>query len=70
VNDNVKVYGKIFQIMRCFLCYKNIIDSFKSQNILGKCIITSCYEINGITTLKKHMDVDNLIIAKSFEEEM
>ncbi len=68
MNDNVKVYGKTFQIMGCFLCYKNTIDSFKSQNILRKCIITSCYEVNGITTLKKHVDVDHLITAKNFEE--
>jgi hypothetical protein len=27
-------------------------------------------KINGITTLKKHVDVDHAILAKSFEEEV
>jgi hypothetical protein len=63
VNDNKDVNVKGPQTMRCILCYSSpiLFCNFKTQAI--KHLI-----LNGITSLKKHVNVDHYIKAKMFEE--
>ncbi len=53
--------------MRCMLCYQNPVIGINSRTQARKSLIFY-YKTNGITSLKKHVDVDHTIIAKMFEE--
>jgi hypothetical protein len=71
VNDHKNVDLKCLQTMKCFqVCY-NILVLFckfpKTQTRKGPILYNTT---NGVTTLKKHMNVNDYIIAKMFEEEM
>jgi len=69
VNDNKDVNVKCPQTMRCILCYSSpiLFCNFKTQ--ARKHLIL--YDItNGITSLKKHVNVDYYSKAKMFEEEV
>ncbi len=65
VNDNKDVNVKCPQTMRCIFCYSSpiLFCNFKTQ--AKKHLIS-----NGITSLKKHVNVDHSIKAKMFEEEV
>ncbi len=65
-NNGVEVDSKVFQLMRRHVCYYNQITITNSRTQLRKGII-SYFKNNGITTLKKHVDV---VFAKKFEEEL
>jgi hypothetical protein len=69
VNDNKDVNVKCPQTMRCILCYSSpiLFCNFKTQ--ARKHLILNDIT-NGITSLKKHVNVDHSIKAKMFEEEM
>jgi hypothetical protein len=69
INDDVEVDNKVFQLMRCHVCYYNQITITNSRTQLRKGII-SYFKNNGITTFKKHVDVDHVVLAKTFEEEL
>jgi len=54
--------------MRCIFCYDGLVNNHnpsKSNDI--KDLITY-YKIYGISSLKKHVDANHAIIAKTFEE--
>jgi len=55
--------------MCCILCYQEPIIRINSKIQARKKLI-SYYKTNGITFLKKHVDVKHTIIAKLFEEEV
>ncbi len=67
INDGVEVDNKKIQLMRCHVCYYNQITITNSKTQLRKGII-SYSKNNGIRTLKKHVDVDHVVLAKKFEE--
>jgi hypothetical protein len=55
--------------MHCILCYQELVIAINSRIQARKGLI-SCCKTNGITSLKKHVDVEHLIIAKMFEEKV
>lgn len=68
VNDKTKMDGKIPQIMKCYMCYKNPIDFSNSRIQLGTCIIIY-YKTIGIIALEKRVNVDHVVIAIKFKHE-
>jgi len=66
VNDNKPMDVKCFQLMRCIFCYASpiLITNAKTQARKGLILYNN---VNGITTLKKHVYVDHYMIAKIFE---
>jgi hypothetical protein len=69
VNDNKDVDVKCPQTMRCILCYNSpiLFCNPKTQARKGLIIYNTT---NGITTLKKHVNANDSIIAKMFEKEI
>ncbi len=65
VNDNKGVDLKCPQMMKCILCYNCLILVCNSRTQVNKGLILY-NTTNGITTLKKHVNVDHSIIAKKF----
>jgi hypothetical protein len=65
---NKDVDVKCPQTMRCILCYNSpiLFCNPKTQARKGLIIYN---KTNGIITLKKHVNVNDSIIAKMFEEE-
>jgi hypothetical protein len=68
VNDNEPMDGKIPQIMRCHLCYKTFV--LYNPRIKLKKGLISYYKTNGISALKKHMNVKHSLLAKKLDEEV
>jgi len=68
VNDNTQIDGKVLQVMRCMICHNEYVP-FIAKTKLKKRII-SYFKSNGITTLKKHVDVEHTLLTKKFEEEV
>jgi len=52
-----------------YLCYQKLVIGINSKTQARKGLI-SYYKTNGITSLKKHVDVIHIIIVKMFEEEV
>ncbi len=69
VNDNKDVDVKCQQTMRCILCYNSPILFCNLKTQVRKSLIIY-NTTNGITTLKKHVNTNDSIIAKMFEEEI
>ncbi len=67
-NDNKIVDGNKLQIMRCMICHVNFVP-FNPRTKERRGIITHIF-FNGITTLKKHVDVDHAILAKKIKEKL
>jgi uncharacterized protein YunC (DUF1805 family) len=67
VKDNAKVNGQNFQIMRCHICYKNLVHISNSKTQIMKGVIN--YNNNGIKKLKK-CRCRSFKIVQNFEEEM
>jgi len=67
VNDSKDVDVKCPQIMKCIFCYISpiLFSNSKTQAKKGLILYNT---INGITTLKKHVDANHSNIAKMFEE--
>jgi len=66
VNDNNIIDGSKPQIMRCMICHVCfVLCNPRTKERRG---IVTYSKKNGITTLKKHVDVDHVILAKKFEE--
>jgi hypothetical protein len=68
VNDNTNVDIENPQIMHCIFCHNNPINVTNPRTQFKRGII-SYYKTNGITFLEKHVNVDQVPIAKIFEEE-
>jgi hypothetical protein len=56
-------------MMRCLLCHFQPVIFVNSRKQLKKGLITY-YKTSGITCLYKHLDVDNLVIYKKFQEKI
>ncbi len=69
VNDNIEIDLENTQIMCCILCYQELVIGINSRTLARKGLI-SYYKNNGITSLKKHVDVKHFVIVKMFEEEI
>ncbi len=69
VNDNAEIDLENTQIMCCILCYQEPIIGINSKIQTRKELIFY-YKTNGITFLKKLVDVEHTVIAKLFEEEV
>ncbi len=55
--------------MRYIFYYQNLVVGINPRVQTRKGLI-SYYKTNGITSLRKHVDVDHFFIAQMFEEEM
>lgn len=67
MNDNEK---KITNVINWwdFFCYLEPIEACNKITKSRKCLI-SYYNISKITSLKNHVDVDHVVLYKTFEEE-
>jgi len=54
--------------MCCIFCHDNLVNAINTITQFRKSLI-SYYKTNGITSLKKHVDVDQGQIVKIFEKE-
>ncbi len=54
--------------MRCMICHVNFV--LYNPRIKERKGNTTYLKKNGIITLKKHVDIDHVVLAKRFEEEM
>jgi hypothetical protein len=66
VNDNTKIDLENTQIIRCILSNQEPIIGINSRTQARKGLI-SYYKTNRITSLKKHVNVEHVVIAKMFE---
>jgi hypothetical protein len=66
VNDDKEVNLGNSQIMRCLFCYVRLVHSL-NLNTKERKGLTTYYRTYGITTLKKHVYCDNVIIIKKIE---
>lgn len=65
VNDNKELDNKSHQLMRCFICYLEVVEVCnKRTNAI------SYYKTNGITLLKNHVDAYHLVLNKKFERKV
>jgi len=69
VNDNVKIDLENTQIMRCIICYQELIIGINLRTQARKGLIFY-YKTNGIMYLEKHVDAKHIGIAKMFEEKV
>jgi len=69
VNDGKKVEGACHQIMRCILCYVDLVNGLNPRTKKRKGLITY-YKTYGITIIKKHVNAYHSIIANKFEKEI
>jgi len=67
VNDGKKVEIGSHQIMRCIMCYDNVVNIPNSKTKERRGLITY-YKTYGITALKKHVNANHFAIAKKFEK--
>jgi hypothetical protein len=66
-NDNTNVDLENPAIMHCILCHKNLVNATNPRTQSRRRLI-SHFKTNGITSFRKHVDVDHGPIAKIFEE--
>ncbi len=67
MNNGKEVEVGSHQVMRCILCYDNVVNILNPRTKERKGFVTY-HKIYGIIALKKHVDVDHSIIVKKFEE--
>jgi hypothetical protein len=65
VNNDKEVDAENLEIMRCLFCYISLLHASNPKTIERKVLIYITY---GITTLKKHVDSNHVLIIKNFEE--
>jgi len=53
--------------MRYILCYQELVIKINSKTQARKGLIFY-YKTNGITSQKKHVDVEHIVITKMFEK--
>jgi len=66
MNDKKEVEGVSHQVMRCILCYVDLVNVLNPRTKERKYFKTY-YKTFGITTLKKY-DADHFMIANFFKE--
>ncbi len=59
VNDDKKIDPRNLQVMRCLLCYNNLVHA-RNPNIKKRKGLITYYKTYVITTLKKHVDSDHV----------
>jgi len=69
VNDNIEVNVTTFQTMHCIFCHNNPILNLNKVNQARKGLIIY-NTIIGITTLKKHVNLDHSNVLNFSKEEM
>ncbi len=69
MNDNENINNKFHQLMGCFLCYLEPIETCNKITNSSKCFI-SYYKKNEITSLKNHVDEDHVALYKKIKEEI
>jgi hypothetical protein len=69
VNDDKEVEVANHQVMRCIMCYANIIHVFNPIPKERKGLITY-YKTYGITISKKNVDINHSMIAKKMKEKL
>jgi len=69
VNDGKKVEIGSHQVMRCIMCYGNVVNIPNSRTKERKGLITY-YKTYGIIALKKHVDANHYVIAKKIQKEI
>jgi hypothetical protein len=69
VNDGKKVETRSRQVMKCILCYDNVINILNPRTKKRKGLITY-YKTYGIIVLKKHVSAYHSIIAINFRKEI
>jgi uncharacterized protein (UPF0333 family) len=69
MNDGKKVEVGYRQVMKCIVCYDNVINILNPITKKHKGLITY-YKTYGIIVLNKHGNAFHSIIAKKFEEEI
>ncbi len=68
MNDGKKVEIRSHQVMRCIVCYDNVVNIPNSRTKERRGLI-NYYKTYGITTLKKH-DANHFVIANKFEKKI
>jgi hypothetical protein len=68
VNDNNIIDGSKLQIMRCMICCVNFV--LYNPRTKGRRRIITYSKRNGIIAIKKHVDVDHVVLANRFEEKV
>ncbi len=68
MNDGKKVEGACHQIMRCILCYVDLVNGLNPRTKERKGLITY-YKTYGIIIIKKHVNAYHSIIAKKLTME-
>ncbi len=69
MNDGKEIEDASHQVIRCILCYDNVVNIPNPRIKERKGLITY-YKTYGINVHKKHVDVDHFIIVKKFEEKI
>jgi hypothetical protein len=69
VNENAKVELESTQIMRCILCHQELVIGINPRTQVRK-ILIFYYKTNGITSLKRHVDANHILITRMFEKEV
>ncbi len=67
--DEENVERRSPQVIRCILCYASLMNNF-NLSTKNKIKYITYYKTHGIINLKKHVDIDHVIIEKTFEEEV
>ncbi len=68
VNDNKEVDLIVLQVMHCIICYNSPILNLNSKTQVRRELIVY-NTTNGITTLRKHVNVNHLIILEFWKSE-
>ncbi len=63
MNVGKEVEAWFHQVMRCIMCYENVVNIHNPRTKERKGLIRS-YKTYGIIILKKHVDANHSIIAK------
>jgi hypothetical protein len=69
VNDNAKVDLENTQIMCCILCHQELIIGINSRIQVRKVLIFY-YKTNGVTSFKRHVVENHILIIRMFEKEV
>jgi hypothetical protein len=69
VNGGKEVEATSHKVMKCILCYDDVVNIPNPRTRKRKGLIT-CYKTYGIIDLKKHVDANHFIIVKKFDEEI
>jgi len=56
-------------MMHCIICYQTFVCGINLIIQIRKGLI-SCYKTYGITSFKKHVDANHMLIAKKFEKKI